>query len=236
MFKTYQNPKLYTLLILALLLTTGLLVACGNTTATPTELAATTTVATQLTTATTTVAATTTVVVPTATAQATTVVPTATAQATTTVATTQATTVVPNGTIVPGNFQVGFAQYYAQAACPTDAASGALCISVKATAQDAKLGQLTVDRTVVVAVDDSPTKCYKATTTGTLASENGDKLNMNAAGQVCFSNGSAFYNYNFSGGTGKFKNVSGTGVITVPPPTDSHHGTETWSGNLNLAS
>ena len=214
MFKIYRNSKLYTLFILVLSLTTGLLAACGNTTATPTELAASsnataTSVATQP--ATTTVAAT-----------------------TTTATTSAATTVVPNGTIVPGNFLVGFAQYYAQAACPTDADSGAVCISVKATAQDAKLGQLTVDRTVVVAVDDSPTKCYKATTTGTLASDNGDKLNMNAAGQVCFSNGSAFYNYSFTGGTGKFKNVSGTGVITVPPPTDSHHGTETWSGNLNL--
>jgi hypothetical protein len=219
MFKIYRNSKLYTLFILVLSLTTGLLAACGSTTTTPTEVAVSNVTATSVATqpATTSVAAATTTVAP-------------TAQATTAAA----TTVVPNGTIVPGNFLVGFAQYYAQASCPTDAASGAVCISVKATAQDAKLGQLTVDRTVVVAVDASPTKCYKATTTGTLSSDNGDKLNMNAAGQVCFSNGSAFYNYSFTGGTGKFKNVSGTGVITVPPPTDSHHGTETWSGNLNL--
>lgn len=243
MLRIHQEARLVVFVVLAVFLT-ALLAACGDT-ATPTSTtAATTTVAT--TTATTTAAATTTTTqATTSTTQAATTAPVASTAATTTdLATTAATTrrptatattvptVVPDGTIVPGNLQIGFAQTFTPSDCPSDATDTKLCISVKATGETSALGKITVTRTVIVQ-NASAGDCNAATTTGTLTTANGDSVNMSAKGQVCLNNGSAYYNYTFSGGTGKFKNASGSGVITVPPPTDSSHGTETWSGSLN---
>jgi hypothetical protein len=133
-------------------------------------------------------------------------------------------------------FSVQFDQKFSQTACPDGSPQGAYCINVTGTADSPDLGKVALSR---IAVLDSQAKpdsngCVPASTKGKLTIK-GDDVNFSATGLYCNNVTIAAYIYIVSGGTGKYSNAIGSGIISVPPPVSMAQGigTEPWSGTLN---
>ncbi len=125
---------------------------------------------------------------------------------------------------------VNLEQKYSGTTCDAGAPTGSVCLNVTGTGTIAGLGKVEMKR--VVQIDAASADPKKGTTKGKLTFENGDFLNFRAVGNVMFEDGTASYNFIITGGTARFKNAIGGGIITVPPPSGSVR--ELWSGVLYL--
>jgi hypothetical protein len=113
--------------------------------------------------------------------------------------------------------------------CDLTGTAALLCEVGDGTAGTSPFGALRLHRTVA---DQGGTgDCTTATTTGTLTAANGDVLNVQAdKGQSCKRSGVDTYPFTVAGGTGIFKNATGSGTIT-----GRRGGSDRWSGSITFA-
>jgi hypothetical protein len=113
--------------------------------------------------------------------------------------------------------------------CDLTGTAALLCQVGDGTAGTSPFGALSMHRTV--AGQGGTGDCTTATTTGTLTAANGDVLNVQAdKGQSCKKSGVDSYSFTVTGGTGIFKNATGSGTITHP-----HGASDRWSGSITLS-
>jgi hypothetical protein len=131
-------------------------------------------------------------------------------------------------------FFVQFEQEFAGTICPEGSPQGAFCLVVTGTSNSATYGELTLSRTVVA--DRSGERdefgATRVTSIGSLTDSDGDTLEFELLGGLYAQQGSADYRYFITGGTGKFDEARGHGVVLVPNPTSGSTGTEIWMGGL----
>lgn len=63
-----------------------------------------------------------------------------------------------------------------------------------------------------------PGRCAPIRKQGSFTAANGDQLNLSAEGKFCFGTGTATYDFQVTGGTGRFADSSGSGTWVVSPP------------------
>jgi hypothetical protein len=144
------------------------------------------------------------------------------------VASTSAAPHVPqaHGTVA---LDVTFISEFGRYNCDLTGTAALLCRVGDGTAGTSPFGALSMHRTVA---DQGGTgDCTTATTTGTLTAANGDVLNVQAdKGQSCKRSGVDSYTFTVAGGTGIFRNATGSGTITDP-----HGASDRWSGSITLS-
>jgi hypothetical protein len=110
--------------------------------------------------------------------------------------------------------------------CDLSGTAARLCEVGDGTAGTSPFGALSMHRTV--AHQGGTDDCTTATTSGTLTATNGDVLNVQAdKGQSCKRSGVDTYPFTVTGGTGIFRNATGSGTIT-----DNHGASDHWSGSI----
>jgi hypothetical protein len=122
-------------------------------------------------------------------------------------------------------------------ACPADAPAQALCLHDDVTGHLTHLGRTTGSFEVVFDVAQfGEDGCGPIRKKGSFVAANGDRLDVEAEGIFCFSTVVAIYEFQITGGTGRFQGTTGHGAWLVPAPTtfDGVNGTgdETLIGVL----
>jgi len=104
-------------------------------------------------------------------------------------------------------------------ACPAEAPAGALCLHDDVTGTLTHLGLTTGTFEVVfdVAVFGQD-GCGPIRKKGSFTAANGDRVDVEAEGTFCFGTQVARYDFQVTGGTGRFAGSSGTGSWLVPAP------------------
>jgi hypothetical protein len=103
--------------------------------------------------------------------------------------------------------------------CPPGAPAGALCLHDDVAGHLTHLGRTTGSFEVVfdVAAFGEDT-CGPISKQGSFIAANGDRLDIEATGTFCFSTLVAVYEFQVTGGTGRFGRARGHGSWVVPPP------------------
>ncbi|HXA29486.1 MAG TPA: hypothetical protein VN193_12175 [Candidatus Angelobacter sp.] len=132
----------------------------------------------------------------------------------------------PHGTVA---LDVTFASVFGPYNCNLTGTVAALCAVGDGTVGTSPFGALRMHRTFAVAAGVGD--CFTSTTTGTLTAANGDVLDVQSTkGQACKRSNAASYSFTVTGGTGIFKNATGSGTIA-----DQHGTSDRWNGSITFA-
>lgn len=131
----------------------------------------------------------------------------------------------PTGTV---SLDVTFASVFGPYDC-TSAPGGGLCSVGDGTVGTSPFGALTLHRTV--SYSGGTGDCVMASTQATLTAANGDVLGFQSdSGQSCHKTGVDTFQVSVKGGTGIFKDATGSGTIT------NRHGTaDQWKATVTFA-
>ena len=103
--------------------------------------------------------------------------------------------------------------------CAAGAPEQALCLHDEVDGRLRHLGRTTGSFEVVFDVAKFEDGCGPISKQGSFVAANGDRLDVSAQGTFCFTTLIANYEFEVTGGTGRFAEASGGGSWVVPPPT-----------------
>jgi uncharacterized membrane protein YgcG len=106
-------------------------------------------------------------------------------------------------------------------ACPPEARPMSACLHDDITGTLAHLGRTTGSFEVVfdLAAFGGANNCGPIRKQGSFIAANGDRLDVEAEGTFCFGTLVATYDFQVTGGTGRFAGSGASGSWLVPPPT-----------------
>ena len=130
-----------------------------------------------------------------------------------------------------GSFKGAMHEQFAMVACPAGAPATLACASVTGTGQLSHLGKVTeaVQATINLALFSPTTYCAPDQSKATFTAASGDNLFMTTNGLSCQTapgKGVDTGRYEITGGTGKYKDASGSGVYE----TDATYAADMRSG------
>jgi hypothetical protein len=114
------------------------------------------------------------------------------------------------------NLHITFTQDFEPAPCPTPQPDNVNCLTVSGQGTTSQFGTVSFQRTAFLTNPAVATPCAPASTTGKLIVTKADTAAIMGNGSWCSGDGSAKYTITVKGGTGKFRNATGRGTITVP--------------------
>ena len=104
-------------------------------------------------------------------------------------------------------------------ACPAGTPTAAVCLHDDVTGNLTHLGRITGSFEVVFERDPfGADPCVPVQKQGSFTVANGDRLDVEAEGTFCSATVTATYEYQVTGGSGRFAGSSGSGSWLVPPP------------------
>jgi len=131
----------------------------------------------------------------------------------------------PHGTVA---LDVTFTSDFGPYSCDLTGTTAQLCVVGDGTAAASPFGPLSMH--LLVALHGTG-NCVPATTTGTVTAADGDVLDVKAdKGQACQRSQTNSYSMTVTGGTGIFRNA--TGSVTI---TDRNGTSDRWSGSITFA-
>lgn len=132
----------------------------------------------------------------------------------------------PHGTVP---LDVTFASDFGPYNCDLTGTAASTCVVGDGTAAQSPFGALSMHLTV--GLQRGTGDCSAAATMGTLTAANGDELNVKAdKGEACTRSPVNKYSVAFTGGTGIFRNATGSATIT-----DRQGTSDRWSGSITFS-
>jgi hypothetical protein len=122
------------------------------------------------------------------------------------------------------NVHISFTQGFGPTPCPISEPDTVNCLAVSGQGTTSQFGTVSFQRTAFLTNPATATQCAPASTTGNLNVTRAGTVAITGSGSWCSGDGSAQYSIAVKGGTGKFRNATGNGTITVPSS-----GGENWA-------
>jgi hypothetical protein len=124
-------------------------------------------------------------------------------------------------------------------ACPAGTPAGDLCLTDHITTTLPGLGSVSGPFEVHIAFSSfAADGCGSIDKSGALTATDGSTMQVRATGLYCSASSIATYDYRITGGTGKARDASGSGMWLVPPPAtftgSSGTGPEFFHGSLSI--